>query len=124
MGTWVHFSRSLPAILWGKRWVGGKVLSGPSAAEGGGRRPAFTGLATQPYSATEVDGWQHKTQPGVSKPGSSTLLNLATRTDLHHSRAKPLGPLEIARRAIPANTSRPIFLPAQESESDRSGAMD
>jgi hypothetical protein len=23
-------------------------------------RPAFTGLATQPYSATEVDGWQHK----------------------------------------------------------------
>jgi hypothetical protein len=26
----------------------------------GGRRPAFTGLATQPYSATEVDGWQHK----------------------------------------------------------------
>src|SRR5580704_11041979 len=28
--------------------------------EGGGRRPAFTGLATQPYSATEVDGWQHK----------------------------------------------------------------
>jgi hypothetical protein len=25
-----------------------------------GRRAAFTGLATQPYSATEVDGWQHK----------------------------------------------------------------
>jgi hypothetical protein len=24
----------------------------------GGRRPAFTGPATQPYSATEVDGWQ------------------------------------------------------------------
>jgi hypothetical protein len=29
-------------------------------AHRGGRRPAFTGLATQPYSATEVDGWQHK----------------------------------------------------------------
>jgi hypothetical protein len=27
-----------------------------SAAEGGGRRPAFTRLA-KPYSATEVDGW-------------------------------------------------------------------
>jgi hypothetical protein len=40
--------------------VGWQALSRPSAAEGGGRRPAFTGLATQPYSATEVDGWQHK----------------------------------------------------------------
>ena len=38
--------------------VGWQVLSRPSAAEGGGRRPAFTGLAAQPYSATEVDGWQ------------------------------------------------------------------
>src|ERR1700741_3452813 len=38
--------------------VGCQVLSRPSAAEGGGRRPAFTGPATQPYSATEVDGWQ------------------------------------------------------------------
>jgi hypothetical protein len=26
--------------------------------KGGGRRPAFTGPATQPYSATEADGWQ------------------------------------------------------------------
>src|SRR6266851_606138 len=40
--------------------VGWQVLSRPSAAEGGGRRPAFTGLATQPYLATKVDGWQHK----------------------------------------------------------------
>jgi hypothetical protein len=40
--------------------AGWQVLSRPSAAEGGGRRPAFTGLATQPYSATEVDGWQHR----------------------------------------------------------------
>ena len=40
--------------------AGWQVLSRPSAAEGGGRRPAFTGLATRPYSATEVDGWQHK----------------------------------------------------------------
>jgi hypothetical protein len=36
--------------------AGWQVLSRPSAAEGGGRRP----LAIQPYSATEVDGWQHK----------------------------------------------------------------
>src|SRR5271167_3246466 len=40
--------------------AGRQVLSRPLAAEGGGRRPAVTGLATQPYSATEVDGWQHK----------------------------------------------------------------
>ena len=40
--------------------AGWQALSRPPAAEGGGRRPAFTGLATQPYSATEVDGWQHK----------------------------------------------------------------
>jgi len=40
----------------GEQWLGGKPCQGP-AAEGGGRRPVFTGLATQPYSATEVDGW-------------------------------------------------------------------
>src|SRR5271169_4716053 len=60
MGTWVHFSRALPSNSWWQTMVGWQVLSRPSAAEGGGRRPAFTGLATQPYSATEVDGWQHK----------------------------------------------------------------
>jgi hypothetical protein len=61
MRTCVHFSRSLPSNSWWQtmadRW---QALSRPSAAEGGGRRPAFSGLATQPYSATEVDGWQHK----------------------------------------------------------------
>src|ERR1700675_4236632 len=60
MGTCVHFSRSLPSNSWWQTMVGWQVLSRPSADEGGGRRPAFTGLATQPYSATEVDGWQHK----------------------------------------------------------------
>src|SRR5262252_7036427 len=60
MGTCVHFSRALPSNSWWQTMVGWQVLSRPSAAEGGGRRPAFTGLATQPYSATEVDGWQHK----------------------------------------------------------------
>src|SRR5271155_1039499 len=72
MGTCVPFSRSLPWNSWWQTMAGWQVLSRPSAAEGGGRRPAFTGLATQPYSATEVDGWQHKAQPGVSKPGCST----------------------------------------------------
>src|SRR6476646_2408613 len=60
MGTCAHFSRSLPSNSWWQTMAGWQVLSRPSAAEGGGRRPAFTGLATQPYSATEVDGWQHK----------------------------------------------------------------
>src|SRR6516225_8109432 len=58
MGTCVHFSRSLPSNSWWQTMVGWQVLSRPFAAEGGGRRPAFTGPATQPYSATEVDGWQ------------------------------------------------------------------
>src|SRR5271168_3393025 len=73
MGTCVHLSRSLPSNSWWQTMAGWQVLSRPSAAEGGGRRPAFTGTATQPYSATEVDGWQHKAQPGVSKPGRSTI---------------------------------------------------
>src|SRR5271169_4832193 len=71
MGTCVHFSRTLPSNSWWQNMAGWQVLSRPSAAEGGGRRPAFTGLAIQPYSATEVDGWQ-QAQPGVSKPGRST----------------------------------------------------
>jgi DNA-binding protein HU-beta len=54
----VHFSRSLPSNSWWQTMVGWQVRSRPSAAEGGGRRPAFTGPATRPYSATEVDGWQ------------------------------------------------------------------
>src|SRR5580693_2885371 len=60
MGTCGHFSRSSPSNSWWQTMAGWQVLSRPSAAEGGGRRPAFTGLATRPYSATEVDGWQHK----------------------------------------------------------------
>src|ERR1700730_15354486 len=58
MGTCVHFSRSLPSNSWWQTMVGCQVLSRPSAAEGGDRRSAFTGPATQPFSATEVDGWQ------------------------------------------------------------------
>src|SRR5580704_337141 len=80
MGTCVHFSRSLPSNSWWQTMAGWQALSRPPAAEGGGRRPAFTGLATQPYSATEVDGWQHKAQPGVSKPGRSTTASAAAPT--------------------------------------------
>ena len=56
----MHFSRSWPSNSWWQTMVGWQVLSRPSAAEGGGRRTAFTGRATQPYSTTEVDGWQHE----------------------------------------------------------------
>ena len=56
----MHFSRSWPSNYWWQTMVGWRVLSRPSAAEGGGRRTAFTGPAIQPYSATEVDGWQHE----------------------------------------------------------------
>src|SRR5271169_2506477 len=79
MGTCVHFSRALPSNSWGQTMAGWQALSRPSAAEGGGRRPAFTGLATQPYSATEVDGWQHKlsrvsqNRAAVHRPQSGLL---------------------------------------------------
>jgi hypothetical protein len=52
-----RFSRSSPSNAWWQTKAGWQALSRPSAAAGGGRRRAFTGLATQPYSATEVDGW-------------------------------------------------------------------
>src|SRR6516164_7959648 len=55
--------------------VGWKVLSRPSAAEGGGRRPAFTGLATQPYSATEVDGWQQLSRVSQNRAAVQPLAS-------------------------------------------------
>ena len=70
----MHFSRSLPSNSWWQTMVGCQVLSRPSAAEGGGRRPAFTGPATQPYSATEVDGWQQ-----LSRVSQAALVEFATR---------------------------------------------
>src|SRR5262252_5363802 len=63
----VHCSRSLPSNSWWQTMAGWQVLSRPSAAEGGGRRPAFTGPATQPYSATEVDGWQQLSRVSQSR---------------------------------------------------------
>src|SRR5262245_54087977 len=62
--------------------VGWQVLSRPSAAEGGGRRPAFTGPATQPYSATEVDGWQQlsrvsQNRAAVQSPPVENTIGMA-----------------------------------------------
>ena len=45
-----YSSHSLPSNAWWRTRLGGKLRQGPPAAEGGGRRPALTGLATQPYS--------------------------------------------------------------------------
>ena len=74
MGTCVHFT-PLPSNSWWQTMAGWQVLSRPSAAEGGGRRPAFTGLATQPYSATaaiEISRFPCKRLLRISKPGRST----------------------------------------------------
>src|ERR1700730_1948865 len=79
MGTCVHFSRSLPSNSWWQTMVGCQVLSRPSAAEGGDRRSAFTGPATQPYSATEVDGWQRLSR--VSQNRAAVHADLATFAD-------------------------------------------
>ena len=59
--------------------AGWQVLSRPSAAEGGGRRPAFTGPATQPYSATEVDGWQRLSRVSQNR---AAVQNLKTAKSL------------------------------------------
>src|SRR5580692_10506424 len=75
MGTCVHFSRSLPSNSWWQTMVGCQVLSRPSAAEGGDRRSAFTGPATQPYSATEVDGWQRLSRVSQNRAAVHDLLH-------------------------------------------------
>jgi len=51
---------------------GGNITGCLLDAGAWGPKAAFTWLATQPYSATEVDGWQHKAQSGVLRPGRST----------------------------------------------------
>jgi len=79
MGTCVHFSRSLPSNSWWQTMVGCQVLSRPSAAEGGGRRPAFTGPATQPYSATEVDGWQQLSRVSQNRAAVHSTTCFETR---------------------------------------------
>src|SRR5580704_5636804 len=109
MGTCVHFSRSLPSNSWWQTMAGWQALSRPPAAEGGGRRPAFTGLATQPYSATEVDGWQHKAQPGVSKPGRSTAVLVDSTRAIYIRRMEQL-PALAARHALPAIMSYREFV--------------
>ena len=61
--------------------VGWQVLSRPSAAEGGGRRTAFTGPAIEPYSATEVDGWQHElSRVSQNRPQYMTTIYTAAVT--------------------------------------------
>src|SRR5450432_2466845 len=98
MGTCVHFSRSLPSNSWWQTMAGWQVLSRPSAAEGGGRRPAFTGLAAQPYSATEVDGWQHKlsrvsqNRAAVHQNCTSTEARARTRAALELNWRSPTDP--------------------------------
>lgn len=44
-----------PSTSWWQTMAGRQALSRPSAAEGGGQRPALTGLAVRPNSATKVD---------------------------------------------------------------------
>src|SRR5215471_6344275 len=47
--------QSLPSIRWWRTKAGRQALSRPSAAGGGGRRPALTGPGARPSSSTEVD---------------------------------------------------------------------
>ena len=76
MGSCVHFSRSLPSNSWWQTMAGWQVLSRPPAAEGGGRQaslyrtchPAILGHRGRRLATA---------QPGVSKPGRSTLMIVA-----------------------------------------------
>jgi hypothetical protein len=45
-----------PSTRWWQTVASWQALSRPIAAGGGGRRPAFTGLATRPYSGDQVEG--------------------------------------------------------------------
>jgi hypothetical protein len=43
-----------------------------------------TGLATQPYSATEVDGWQHKlSRVSQNRAAVHRLSRCATKSNFH-----------------------------------------
>src|SRR6516225_8914308 len=119
MGTCVHFSRSLPSNSWWQTMVGCQVLSRPSAAEGGGRRPAFTGPATQPYSATEVDGWNSSAgclKTGPQYKGQTEALWYedpaqisAVRCQVDGTACQPC--LRRARRQDPLSRVRPVVAP-------------
>src|ERR1700730_14721631 len=118
MGTCVHFSRSLPSNSWWQTMVGWQVLSRPSAAEGGGRRPAFTGLATQPYSATEVDGWQHKLSR-VSQ--NRAAVQLCTKSQMAWTRPQPIGVFPNRLQATSDNFSVSQYRLPNRKTSDSSG---
>src|SRR6516225_11708742 len=68
--------------------VGCQVLSRPLAAEGGGRRPAFTGPATQPYSATEVGGWQQLSRVSQNRAAVQSWKSRSSRI-VGRSSARP-----------------------------------
>ena len=89
MDTCVHFSRSLPSNSWWQTMVGCQVLSRPSAAEGGGRRPAFTGPATQPYSATEVDGWQRLSRVSQNRAAVHSSLPIRLQPTATRASVRP-----------------------------------
>jgi hypothetical protein len=52
----VHGGRIPPSTRWWQTVASWQALSRPIATGGGGRRPAFTGLATRPYSGDQVEG--------------------------------------------------------------------
>ena len=55
-GESAHGGRIPPSTRWWQTVASWQALSRPIAAGGGGRRPAFTGLATRPYSGHQVEG--------------------------------------------------------------------
>ena len=83
-----------------KRWRGGKsrhVRQPPKAK----CRPAFTGTATQPYSATEVDGWQHKLSRvsqnrAAVHPGGSTVAGSSNSSVTYSPLPPPLRCLRLS----------------------------
>jgi hypothetical protein len=93
--------------------AGRQALSRPSAAEGGGRRPALTGLAVRPNSATKVDAQtpHGRTPPPLCgeslQPGASPRSGrLTAERPVAQARAStscrprpPQGPLACSRLA-------------------------
>ena len=79
----MHFSRSLPSNSWWQTMVGCQVLSRPSAAEGGGRRPAFVCQARtldwRCKSSAEQVGSNRKPKATARRWGVARQSGLAPR---------------------------------------------
>jgi hypothetical protein len=98
-----------PSTRWWQTGTSWQALSRPIAAGGGGRRPAFTGLATRPYSGHQVEG------RGVVG-GSPTSAS----RQLYSSREAEVGNASNSALAMPSKSVLPLTMPDKTPANDAS----